>query len=479
MANSMKKPLTIFLILLSCLIVFVFIIAPFTPKRHGRGCGGAELYTAHEGFKLPVSGEINIDIPDELGKTPWSNHSHPKSETIPDIGNLNTNTGNTSSCGAAANNFNIDEKLLNYLMTYNPSYQWQGPSAMDDYIMKTQIVPPVCPTCMQCANGVQGGGVCNNCGGQGGNGNSGTATPAATTAATTAATPAATTAATTATATPATATSTASPDVKDEHDHTIRGAAHTVGGDVRGAVKTIGGDVKQTVDTIGSTIGSFFNTLGSMAHNTVSTVGGDLNTVKNTIGSDINTVKNTIGSDINTVKNTIGRDIHGIVHTVGSDVHGTAHIIGEDIYNVVNTVGEELLDIPKGVGSLFDSDEDNRRYQYAPAPRQAPQPTAAQPAATQPAATQPAAPAPTFAATQPTSCAKTNGNTTQQPTMRTGIPSPSGVYFNGMDPKLFGNQPGALGGPKMDPYSYFGTVPSKGWVNEPQPLGADFSSFGR
>ena len=36
----------------------------------------------------------------------------------------------------------------------------------DDYILKTQIVPPVCPSCPSCSKG----GVCTNCGGQGGSG---------------------------------------------------------------------------------------------------------------------------------------------------------------------------------------------------------------------------------------------------------------------------------------------------------------------
>lgn len=36
----------------------------------------------------------------------------------------------------------------------------------DDYLLKTQIVPPVCPTCPSCPS--SSGNVCNNCGGQGG-----------------------------------------------------------------------------------------------------------------------------------------------------------------------------------------------------------------------------------------------------------------------------------------------------------------------
>jgi hypothetical protein len=63
----------------------------------------------------------------------------------------------------------------------------------------------------------------------------------------------------------------------------------------------------------------------------------------------------------------------------------------------------------------------------------------------------------------------------EQP-VRKGIPSPSGPWFNGMKGE-HGNAPGALGGPKMDPYSYFGNIPSKGWEKEPEPSTYDFSKF--
>ena len=44
----------------------------------------------------------------------------------------------------------------------------------DDYILKTQIVPPVCPSCPSCPNN---GGACVNCGGNGGSGTQGTNIP--------------------------------------------------------------------------------------------------------------------------------------------------------------------------------------------------------------------------------------------------------------------------------------------------------------
>jgi hypothetical protein len=60
----------------------------------------------------------------------------------------------------------LNDWLLKYLLNSG------GGSAFDyntinDYMLKTQIVPPVCPTCPACPNG---GGACNNCGGKGGSG---------------------------------------------------------------------------------------------------------------------------------------------------------------------------------------------------------------------------------------------------------------------------------------------------------------------
>ena len=40
----------------------------------------------------------------------------------------------------------------------------------DDYMLKTQIVPPVCPTCPTCPTCPSGNTLCTNCGGQGGSG---------------------------------------------------------------------------------------------------------------------------------------------------------------------------------------------------------------------------------------------------------------------------------------------------------------------
>jgi hypothetical protein len=62
----------------------------------------------------------------------------------------------------------IDDSLLDafsrWYIYFNTNAIGSGNSS--DYLLKTQIVPPVCPACPACP----GGGSCNNCGGQGGSG---------------------------------------------------------------------------------------------------------------------------------------------------------------------------------------------------------------------------------------------------------------------------------------------------------------------
>ena len=49
----------------------------------------------------------------------------------------------------------------------NEEEEETGDFNLNDYILKTQIVPPVCPTCPACNNC---SGTCTNCGGNGGSG---------------------------------------------------------------------------------------------------------------------------------------------------------------------------------------------------------------------------------------------------------------------------------------------------------------------
>jgi hypothetical protein len=75
----------------------------------------------------------------------------------------------TSGSSAGGNNTPPEKGELNdWLMDYLKAYYggtYNG-LTINDYMLKTQIVPPVCPTCPTCPSS----GVCNSCGGKGGSG---------------------------------------------------------------------------------------------------------------------------------------------------------------------------------------------------------------------------------------------------------------------------------------------------------------------
>jgi hypothetical protein len=76
------------------------------------------------------------------------------------------NTVNDSS-GNNGNNGNNDytSEYAKWVAYWNAVVK-SGSQYSDDYILKTQVVPPVCPTCPNCPNS----GTCTNCGGRGGSG---------------------------------------------------------------------------------------------------------------------------------------------------------------------------------------------------------------------------------------------------------------------------------------------------------------------
>jgi len=77
----------------------------------------------------------------------------------------NANSGNPWNNGKGgyqdSSLYGYQSLYQGYPNTYSPSRGYS-----DDYILKTQIVPPVCPSCPSCA----AGSVCGNCGGHGGSG---------------------------------------------------------------------------------------------------------------------------------------------------------------------------------------------------------------------------------------------------------------------------------------------------------------------
>ena len=176
---------------------------------------------------------------------------------------LNFNTGNT----------NTDNMPNNALSEYFKWYwfyktnQNKNSEFSEDYILKTQIVPPVCPSCPACPGCT--GGVCGNCGGQGGSG---------------------------------TLSTTGNTVVKSTN---IPGAVASLG--------TTAGDVAgKTIDATGKLVGGATG-LGEKA------VTGTVGLAKETAGGAVGLAKETVGGAVGLAKETVGGAV-GLVKQAGSGI---------------------------------------------------------------------------------------------------------------------------------------------------------------
>ena len=145
---------------------------------------------------------------------------------------------------------------------YKWYWYWNTPPQKysDDYILKTQIVPPVCPTCPNCP--ATNGSACTNCGGQGGSG------------------------------------------IIDHNGSSIAGGS--------GPVRSI---VNNTVDAAGNVIGETVNTAGSIVNTAIDTTGkvvtGTVGAATHLVGSTVHAAENVANNLINTPAQGYGQSAQG------------------------------------------------------------------------------------------------------------------------------------------------------------------------
>jgi len=202
-------------------------------------------------------------------------------------------TGSCSGSGASSNTVSTDANMPSlpgqgsdsYMSEYFKWYWfWKNSSGSssvnpndqfsEDYILKTQIVPPVCPSCPSCPSCSTGtsGSVCSNCGGNGG---SGTLTTNGNTV--------------------------VSDTPKDKN--IVRSA---VGGAVDLGKDAVGGAVDLGKDAVGGAVGLTKDTVKGAVGLTKETVGGAVGLTKETVGGAVGLAKDTVGGAVGLVKDTVG-----------------------------------------------------------------------------------------------------------------------------------------------------------------------------
>lgn len=170
----------------------------------------------------------------------------------------------------------IDDSLLDafsrWYIYFNTSAIGSGNSS--DYLLKTQIVPPVCPACPACPNA---GGSCINCGGHGG---SGTLYGGGSLA-------------------DVKGPSSGIASLGQSAGSAIGGTASALGNAALGTGIVAGNVVNKTVDTAGNIIGKTLDTAGNI-------VGGTVGTAGNIIGGTVGAASNLIQSAGSGVTNLLG-----------------------------------------------------------------------------------------------------------------------------------------------------------------------------
>jgi hypothetical protein len=189
---------------------------------------------------------------------------------------LGSGSGSDSDSGKDTSGNTIDDSLLDafsrWYIYFNTSAIGSGNSS--DYLLKTQIVPPVCPACPACPNA---GGSCINCGGRGG---SGTLYGGGSLA-------------------DVNGPSSGIASLGQNAGSAIQGTASALGTAALGTGIVAGNIVNNTVDTAGKIVGKTLDTAGNI-------VGGTVGTAGNIIGGTVGAASNLIQSAGSGVTNLLG-----------------------------------------------------------------------------------------------------------------------------------------------------------------------------
>ena len=228
---------------------------------------------------------------------------------------LDSSSGSNPDTGSSSNFINDYYRFWNdYYRMYNGDNNFS-----EDYMLKTQIVPPVCPSCPSCSGSC---GTCSNCGGKGGSGTLNTSGSSVV--------PENVTASVNVNSAGVSAVGTTG------SKNMVNNTVNQTGTVVSGTVNTAGNLVNKTLDTTGNLLTS----AGSGATDLVkSGAGGAVDLVKSGAGGAVDLVKSGVGGAVDLVKSGAG----GAVDLLKSAGSGLKEIAkdnnGRPIYNTVGTAG--------------------------------------------------------------------------------------------------------------------------------------------
>jgi hypothetical protein len=282
-------------------------------KFVGLNSGGAESIGGLNGFGLGVTNGWG-----QGGPGAWGEQGGPGTWA---------GSGESTSTGGPTDMMNDYYRWFYHWATKGLNNNPNGPNFnySDDYIMKTQIVPPVCPSCPSCP----ATGTCTNCGGNGG---SGTKTKDGTSLA---------------------------EGGYENRNLNVTGDGLTI----TDAANTVGGVLNNAISQPANIIAGVENTIEKGASGAVDlakdTGSGAVNLVKDTGSGAVNLAKDTASGALNQI-NMMGSTAIGL----GKDIVGGTIDLGKDIVGGISDLGDrqrENQNQNQGVGVGVGSNQ----YGYA------------------------------------------------------------------------------------------------------------------
>jgi len=177
---------------------------------------------------------------------------------------------------------------------------------LDDYMLKTQVVPPVCPACPSCN---YNNGACNQCGGNGGCGTRTNAGDSLVTGGN-------------GIRDAVTATGNVATGAVNAVGNAATGAVNAAGNVATGAVDAAGNVVNKTVDTAGNVVNKTVDTAGNVVNKTVDTAG---KLATGVLGAATNVATGVLGAATDVATGAFGAASNvatGAIGTVGNVLGG-------------------------------------------------------------------------------------------------------------------------------------------------------------
>ena len=235
-------------------------------------------YTINNVFRFDWQGKLSLNG-NVITPTPSAKPPLPPSPVKPPVSNGNNDAIPTNNDGIdISGNHQSDYYKWYWYWKIADNHNNNKESISNDYILKTQVVPPVCPSCPSCPSSSDG--VCSNCGGNGGSG-------------------------------------------------TLNNDINSLGYNINKDLNNLGSVIHQDAKSLVSGLNTNVNNLGSVLHQDAKSLISGLNQDVHGIGSTLHQDAKSLISGVNQNVNAIGSGLYNAGSGLGSGLNQNLNNFGQ------------------------------------------------------------------------------------------------------------------------------------------------------